>query len=228
MIEIVNVTNEGVQSASHDPTSYSSPICLSSVLCGAGEQKLVHDASLTQISAPLECYQLCSQHPEQMNLINQLSLALNWVDPPAPQEQPWHSCKFKFCDCPLLGTPDLYSLMVEASSLSQQDSSLPTVDDLSMQAPVHSGTAATLHGSGPTCDLPVGHSEVAGGSKVDLLSVSGGTLSTLEELSLLRPSLVLGRLDPLKVKHNSRFITKKKSPYKYQIYFLLQLIFLGF
>ena len=53
--------------------------------------------------------------------------------------------------------------------------------------------------------------EVAGGSKVDLLSASGGTLrlSTLEELSLLGPSLVLGRLDPLTVKHNSRFIIKK-------------------
>ena len=47
-----------------------------------------------------------------------------------------------------------------------------------MQAPVHSGTAATLHGSGPACDLPVDHSEVAGGSKVDLLSASGGTLVT--------------------------------------------------
>ena len=34
--------------------------------------------------------------------------------------------------------------MVEASSVSQQDSSLPTVDDLSMQATVHSGNAATL------------------------------------------------------------------------------------
>ena len=31
-VEIVNVTNEGVQSASHDPTSYPSPICLPSVL----------------------------------------------------------------------------------------------------------------------------------------------------------------------------------------------------
>ena len=107
----------------------------------------VHDASLTQISAPLECYQLCSKHPEQMNSINQSSLALNWVDPPAPQDQPWHSCKTKFCDCPLHGTPDLDSLMVEASSISQQDSSLPTVDDLSMQAPVHSGNAVTLHGA---------------------------------------------------------------------------------
>ena len=98
---------------------------------------------------------------------------MNWVDPPALQEQPWHSCKSKFCDCPLLGTPDLDSLMVEVSSISQQDSSHPTVDDLSMQAPVHSDTAATLHGSGPTCDLPVDHSEVASGSKVDLLSASG-------------------------------------------------------
>ena len=152
-----------VPTASHDPTSYPSPICLPSVLGGAGEEELVHDASLTEISASLECYQLCSTHPEQMNLINQSSLALNWVDPPAPQEQPWHSCKSKFCDCSLLGTPDLDSLMVEASSISQQDSSLPTVDDISMQAPVHSGTAATLHGSGPTCDLPVDHSEVATG-----------------------------------------------------------------
>ena len=100
--------------------------------------------------------------------------------------------------------------MVEASSISQQESSLPTVDDLSMQAPVHSGNAATLHGSGPTCDLPVDHFEVAGGSKVDLLSASGGTLSILEELRMLGPSPVLGRSDPLKVKHNSRFITKKK------------------
>ena len=57
-VEIVNVTNEGVQSASHDPTSYPSPICLPLVLGGAGEEELVHDASLTQISAPLECYQL--------------------------------------------------------------------------------------------------------------------------------------------------------------------------
>ena len=100
---------------------------------------------------------------------------MNWVDPPAPQDQPWHSCKSKFCDCPLLGTPDLDSLMVEASSISQQESSLPTVDDLSMQAPVHSGNDVTLHGSGPTCDLPVDHSEVAGGSKVDLLNASDGT-----------------------------------------------------
>ena len=44
-----------------------------------------------------------------------------------------------------------------------------------MQAPVHSGNAATLHGSGPTCDLPVDHSKVAGGSRVDLLNASGGT-----------------------------------------------------
>ena len=129
-VEIVNVTNEGVQSAFHDPTTYPSPICLPFVLGGAGEEELGHDASLTQISAPLECYQLCSKHPEQMNSINQSSLTLNWVDPPAPQEQPWHSCKSKFCDCPLLETPDLDSLMVEASSVSQQDSLLPTVDDL--------------------------------------------------------------------------------------------------
>ena len=60
--------------------------------------------------------------------------------------QPWHSCKSKFCDCRLLGTPDLDSLMVEYSSVSQQDSSLPTVANLSMQAPVHSGNVATLHG----------------------------------------------------------------------------------
>ena len=39
----------------------------------------------------------------------------------------------------------------------------------------------SLHGSGPTCNLPVDHSEVAGGSKVDMLSASGGTLSTVEE-----------------------------------------------
>ena len=109
-------------------------------------------ASLTQIFVPLECYQLCSKHPEQMNLINQSSLTLNQVDPTAPQEQPWHSCKSKFCDCPLLGTPDLNGLIVEASSISQQDSSLRTVDNLSMQAPVHSGNSVTLHGSGPACD----------------------------------------------------------------------------
>ena len=70
-IEIVNVTNEGVQSASHDPTSYPSPICLPSVLGDAGEdstkEELGHNSSFTQISAPLECYQLCSKHPEQMN-----------------------------------------------------------------------------------------------------------------------------------------------------------------
>ena len=79
-IEIVNVTNEGVQSASHNPT-YPGPICLPSVLGDVGEEELGHDASLTQISAPLECYQLCTKHPEQINLINQSSLALNWVDP---------------------------------------------------------------------------------------------------------------------------------------------------
>ena len=56
----LNVINEGVQSASHDPTSYPSPICLPFVLGGAGEEELGHDASLIQISAPLECYQLCS------------------------------------------------------------------------------------------------------------------------------------------------------------------------
>ena len=103
-IDIVKVTNEGVQSASqwsHDPTSYPSPICLSSVLGGVGEEELGHDASLTQISAPFECYQLCSKHPEKMNLINQSFTALNWVDPPALQEQSRHSCKSKFCDCPL-------------------------------------------------------------------------------------------------------------------------------
>ena len=123
-----------------------------------------------------------------MNLINQSSLALNWVDPPAPQEQPSHyphSCKSKFCDCLLLGTPDLDSLMLEASSVIQQDSSLLTVDlSMQLQAPLHSGNTATLHGSGPTCDLPVDNSEVAGGSKVDLLrllSASGGTLSTVLE-----------------------------------------------
>ena len=132
-----------------------------------------------------------------------------------------------FCDCPLLGTPDLDSLMVEASSISQQDSSLHTVDDLSMQAPAHSGNAATLHGSGPTCDLLVDHSAVASGSKVDLLSASGGTLSTLEELSLLGPSPVFGRFDPLKVKHNSRFITKKKSPYKLSDFISVTTDFLG-
>ena len=123
-----------------------------------------------------------------MNLINRASLTLNRIDPPALLEQLSHSCNCKFCDCPLLGTPDLASLMMEASYVSQQDSSLPTVDNLSMQAPVHSGNAATLHGSGPACDLPVDHSEVAGRSKVDLLSASGssaGSLSTLEEFSLL-------------------------------------------
>ena len=54
--------------------------------------------------------------------------------------------------------------MVEASSISQQGSSLPTIDDLSIQAPVHSGNAANLHGSasGPTCDIPVDLSAVAG------------------------------------------------------------------
>ena len=44
-----------------------------------------------------------------------------------------------------------------------------------MQAPVHSGNAATLHGSGPACDLLVDHSEMAGWSKV-VLSSSDGTL----------------------------------------------------
>ena len=117
--------------------------------------------------------------------------------------------------------------MVEASSISQQDSSLPTVDDLSTHAPVHSGTAATLHGSGPTCDLLVYHSEVDGGSKVDLLSASDGTLSTVKELSLLGPSPILGRLDPLKVKHNSRFITRKKSPYKLSDFISVTTDFLG-
>ena len=52
-VEIVNVTSEGVQSASHYPTSYPSPICLPFVLGGAGEEELGHDDSLTQISAPL-------------------------------------------------------------------------------------------------------------------------------------------------------------------------------
>ena len=42
-VEIVNVTNEGVQSASHDPTSYPSSICLPFVLGGAGEEELGHD-----------------------------------------------------------------------------------------------------------------------------------------------------------------------------------------
>ena len=58
-VEIVSRTNEGVQSASHDPTSYS-PICLSSVPGGVGERELCHDSSLTQTSAPLDFYQLCS------------------------------------------------------------------------------------------------------------------------------------------------------------------------
>ena len=39
-------------------------------------------------------------------------------------------------------------------------------------------------------------------------------LSVLWKNCLLGPSPVLGRLDPLKVKHNSSFISKKKSPYK--------------
>ena len=106
---------------------------------------------------------------------------MNWIGPSALQEQPWRSCKSKFYDSPLLATPNLDSLMVDTSSISQQDNSLPIVDNLSMQAHVHSGNAATLHGSLPACDLPVDNSEVAGVSKVDLLSVSGGTLSTLEE-----------------------------------------------
>ena len=46
-VEIVNVTNEGVQSASHNPTSYPRPIYLPFVLGGAGEKELGHDASLT-------------------------------------------------------------------------------------------------------------------------------------------------------------------------------------
>ena len=79
-IEIDNVTNEGVQSASHDPTSYPSLICFPSVLGGAGEEELGDDASVTQISASRECCQLCSKHQEQMNLINHSSLALNSVD----------------------------------------------------------------------------------------------------------------------------------------------------
>ena len=37
----------------------------------------------------------------------------------------------------------------------------------------------------------------------------------------------MSRLDPLKVKHNSRLITKKSHHISYQILFLLQLIFLG-
>ena len=32
-VEILNVTNEGVQSASHDPTTYPSPICLPFPIC---------------------------------------------------------------------------------------------------------------------------------------------------------------------------------------------------
>ena len=52
-------------------------------------------------------------------------------------------------------------------------------------------------------------------------------LSLLEELSLLGPSPVLGRLDPLKVKHNSRFITKKKSPYKLSDFISVTTDFLG-
>ena len=68
---------------------------------------------------------------------------------------------------------------------------------------------------------------MAGGSKVDLLSASGGTLSTLEELSLLGPSPVLGRSDPLKVGHNSRLITKEKSPYKLSDFISVTTDFLG-
>ena len=63
--------------------------------------------------------------------------------------------------------------------------------------------------------------------EVSVSSTMGGMLSTLEELSLLRPSLVLGRLDPLKVKHNSRFITKKKSPYKLSDFISVTTDFLG-
>ena len=59
------------------------------------------------------------------------------------------------------------------------------------------------------------------------LSASGGTLSTLEELSLLGPSPVFGRLDPLKVKHSSRLITKKKSPYKLSDFISVTTDFLG-
>ena len=86
---------------------------------------------------------------------------------------------------------------------------------------------ATLHESGvsgPACDLSVDHSEVADGSRVDLLSASGGTL---EELSLLKPSPVLGRSDPLKFKHNSRWIAKKKSPYKLSGFLSVTTGFLG-
>ena len=43
VFEIVNVTNEGVQSASHNPTSYPSPICLPFVLGGVGEEELGND-----------------------------------------------------------------------------------------------------------------------------------------------------------------------------------------
>ena len=53
---------------------------------------------------------------------------------------------------------------------------------------MHSINAATLHGSGPACDLPVDHSEVAGVSKVDLISASGGNIGILEELSVLGPA----------------------------------------
>ena len=65
------------------------------------------------------------------------------------------------------------------------------------------------------------------GSKVDLLTAWSGTLSTLEELSVLGLSPALGRSDPLKVKLNSRFITEENHHISYQILFLLQLIFWG-
>ena len=64
-------------------------------------------------------------------------------------------------------------------------------------------------------------------SETYLPEVSVSSTMALEELSLLGPSLVMGRLDLLKVKHNSRFITKKSHLISCQVLFLLQLIFLG-
>ena len=61
-----------------------------------------------------------------------------------------------------------------------------------MQAPVHSGNAVTLHGSGPACDLLVDHSEMAGWSKVDLLSSSGGTLEPYWISAVTDGEIILG------------------------------------
>ena len=168
------------------------------------------NSSSDQPSISLKCYQPCNTYP--MQLKNELDVStkeaqLSLIDPTPPQQQPWQSCKLANCDCPLIGTPNLDSLGNIQSYTQRQQSCL-----------LYTAAVEPTMETSEDCNDIINHASEVGchqwmdravGVVPDFLDDSFDGAGYLLDLD---PSLVLGRVDFLKVKQvHSRLINKQKS-----------------